>query len=132
MDKLERTRQTIGEALEELRARIFLPDVRERYKLTFIARIPGEPEMDILVTEDDRDGLSALLDRRLGNKSLGETITVAEGRCTASAGCGSCGEVPPGDCPKSRRSCGHHCDCSWTLDTCCWCGQEFGEDGEAP
>lgn len=29
-------------------------------------------------------------------------------------------------CPNSKRECGHHCDCSWSQDKCCWCGKEFG------
>lgn len=32
-------------------------------------------------------------------------------------------------CPNSRRSCGHHCDHSWTHDACCWCPARWGEDG---
>ncbi|TAL45879.1 MAG: hypothetical protein EPN91_01325 [Salinibacterium sp.] len=44
--------------------------------------------------------------------------------------CISCGEeIAKNDCPKSKRSCGHHCNCSWIHDGCCWCGQEFGDDG---
>lgn len=43
--------------------------------------------------------------------------------------CSSCGEdsCKPNECPKSRRPCGHHCNCSWSQDQCCWCGKEFGE-----
>jgi len=43
--------------------------------------------------------------------------------------CGSCGEHGPklGECSASKRICGHHCNCSWTHDECCWCGEEFGE-----
>lgn len=42
--------------------------------------------------------------------------------------CISCGEeMPEGECPKSERPCGHHCNCSWVHDACDWCGQEFGE-----
>ena len=32
-----------------------------------------------------------------------------------------------GECPKSERPCGHHCNCSWIHDCCHWCGVEFGE-----
>jgi hypothetical protein len=44
--------------------------------------------------------------------------------------CSSCGEecAPPMECPASRRQCGHHCNCSWSQDECCWCGKEFGEE----
>lgn len=42
--------------------------------------------------------------------------------------CGSCGEGSPnGECPKSKRPCGHHCNHVWTHDACDWCGKEFGE-----
>lgn len=43
--------------------------------------------------------------------------------------CGSCGEdgTEINECPKSKRPCGHHCNCSWTQDACCWCGATFDE-----
>ena len=41
---------------------------------------------------------------------------------------GSEGE-PEDECPYSRRSCGHHCNHSWSHDHCHWCDTEFGEDG---
>ena len=46
--------------------------------------------------------------------------------------CGSCGDdnCPPNECPKSKRPCGHHCNHSWSHDACCWCGVQFGEDGD--
>lgn len=44
--------------------------------------------------------------------------------------CGSCGESPEGECPESKRPCGHHCNHVWTHDVCDWCGIEFGEDTE--
>ena len=38
--------------------------------------------------------------------------------------CPSCGEgMPRGDCPQSKRVCGHHCTHTWTHDSCCWCKQ---------
>lgn len=45
------------------------------------------------------------------------------GRCT------SCNDEVQGSvsCKESRRTCGHHCECSWLWDKCCWCGEEFGE-----
>lgn len=44
--------------------------------------------------------------------------------------CLSCPEeMPRNECPKSKRRCGHHCNCSWIHDRCHWCGVEFGEDG---
>jgi hypothetical protein len=45
--------------------------------------------------------------------------------------CTSCAEgMPLNECPKSERPCGHHCNHSWSHDKCCWCGAEFGEEGE--
>ena len=44
--------------------------------------------------------------------------------------CDSCDQEPEikkHECFKSKRSCGHHCNCSWTQDECCWCGEKFGE-----
>ena len=37
-------------------------------------------------------------------------------------------ECPPNECPNSQRPCGHHCNHSWSHDSCCWCGKEFSED----
>lgn len=45
--------------------------------------------------------------------------------------CSSCGEGVRGDCSKSERPCGHHCNCSWDQDVCHWCGRTFGEDSAA-
>lgn len=57
-------RHRVAEALEDLR-RDFKEDLREKYKLTFIARLPGAEEMDIIITEDDYPELRSLIDRRL-------------------------------------------------------------------
>lgn len=47
--------------------------------------------------------------------------------------CFSCGEeAPRGDCPKSLRPCGHHCNHTWSHDACCWCSAEFGEEPAVP
>lgn len=32
-------------------------------------------------------------------------------------------------CPHSKKTCGHHCNHSWSHDSCCWCSAEWGEDG---
>lgn len=54
--------------------------------------------------------------------------------CTScmEAAAGGAEDCPRGECPKSKRSCGHHCNCSWTQDRCCWCGAEIGEDNSVP
>jgi hypothetical protein len=40
--------------------------------------------------------------------------------------CASCGDpaCPEGECPDSKRPCGHHCNHIWTHDACHWCGHE--------
>lgn len=50
--------------------------------------------------------------------------------------CISCGEVENDPdlnerCPESKHpgGCGHHCNHSWSHDTCCWCGCSWGEAG---
>lgn len=45
--------------------------------------------------------------------------------------CGSCGESPLNECPKSQRPCGHHCNHVWIHDACDWCGKEFGAEEPA-
>lgn len=44
--------------------------------------------------------------------------------------CYTCGDAsfPEGECPESKRPCGHHCNHVWTSDRCHWCGVEFGEE----
>lgn len=48
-----------------------------------------------------------------------------EGICNAE--CGTCGEIEDaeGECPRSKRVCGHHCNCVWIHDGCDWCGVRF-------
>jgi len=41
---------------------------------------------------------------------------------------GSKGE-PEGECAKSERPCGHHCNHIHSHDNCHWCGTEWGEEG---
>ena len=43
--------------------------------------------------------------------------------------CATCteGDGTPNECPKSRRECGHHCDCSYEQSKCCYCGATFGD-----
>jgi hypothetical protein len=35
-------------------------------------------------------------------------------------------------CPQSLRVCGHHCNYSWSHDTCCWCGKTWEEETDGP
>ena len=46
------------------------------------------------------------------------------------SGCASCGETDE-KCEKSKRDCGHHCNCSWEFDECCWCGKRWDDDEAA-
>ncbi len=45
--------------------------------------------------------------------------------------CLTCGEedAKKDECSKSKRTCGHHSNSSWTHDECNWCGKVFGEIG---
>lgn len=49
--------------------------------------------------------------------------------------CSTCaeGDYPKGECPSSKRPCGHHCNCSWIHDCCHWCGGQYdeGPDGDS-
>lgn len=43
--------------------------------------------------------------------------------------CFTCGEGDgsPDECPTSERTCGHHCNHSWTHDVCHWCGTTYDD-----
>lgn len=59
-------------------------------------------------------------------------VEVSSGRETSELDevCTSCEEhLKAGECPRSKRKCGHHCNHSWSHDECCWCNADFsGED----
>ena len=41
--------------------------------------------------------------------------------------CFACREnLPEGECPDSKRPCGHHSNESWDQDQCFWCGEAWG------
>ena len=61
--KLNNASEMIGAHLDKIRRDVFKPEFRERMKLTFIARDPGNPESDIFVSEDDIEGVIELLQR---------------------------------------------------------------------
>lgn len=61
--KLAAAMQVIGEHLDEIRREVFKPDTK--MKLTFIARDPGNPEADVVVSEDDLAGVAELVARSL-------------------------------------------------------------------
>lgn len=90
--------------------------------------------------EAHRGGAAArrvLPHRRAAHPPTGGTLLSMARRGSArwvagrAADCYSCGEgMPGGECPNSKRACGHHCNCSWVHDHCHWCGKEFGGDCE--
>lgn len=43
--------------------------------------------------------------------------------------CCELGDEGKDECPKAIRACGHHCNCIWYHDACCWCGAEIDDDG---
>lgn len=66
---------------------------------------------------------------------VGVAYTAAQAYRAAAdwVNCLTCTEPGSGEkdeCPQGRRPCGHHCNCSWTQDACCWCGLQFLGDGE--
>jgi len=61
-------------------------------------------------------------------RPAGESEARLRGLGTACFSCGQ--EMPTEQCPNSKRRCGHHCNCSWEQDECCWCGERFGEAAE--
>ena len=64
----------------------------------------------LLIAEAERQYRDYLFDAR------GDCATCSEG--------GALEKCPYGECEKSKRICGHHCNCIWTQDVCCWCGVE--------
>lgn len=57
-------------------------------------------------------------------------VHLGKNEMSTRAGCASCGEEVPADCPKSERPCGHHCNHSWIHDECCWCGKVWTAEDE--
>ncbi len=57
-------------------------------------------------------------------------LDIEWGECDTCAEDPTHEQYPLGECPKSLRPCGHHCNHAWEQDCCHWCGAEFGEDGE--
>lgn len=57
---------------------------------------------------------------------------LTEGLVLATVVCMACAEEvgERGECPGSSRECGHHCDCLWHQDVCCWCPAHINDDGE--
>lgn len=84
---------------------------------------------DVLAASLDSSDLSEGL-----SESVSDSLTAprSEGeRAKVDPTCASCGEGDPtGECPKSKRSCGHHCNHIWENDFCDWC--RFGLDEPSP
>jgi hypothetical protein len=62
-EKLEYLRRRVADALEREIRSLFTQPRRSAYKFTFAARLPGNDEADVLVTEDSIADVRALLDR---------------------------------------------------------------------
>lgn len=70
--------------------------------------------------------------RRSGGRYIGEMSNAQIDR-PDTPGCEDCAQRRMGYdedvCSKSQKTCGHHCNHSWTHDACCWCPARWGEEG---
>lgn len=66
-------------------------------------------------------------------EAMKKKLEDAGAKASLRADCSCCAEgLPRGECPKSERACGHHCNHSWSHDECHWCGATFvSEDAGA-
>ena len=64
--------QAMGDRMEEVRV-MFKPEIRERLKITFLVRDPDNTEMELMMSDDDPDGVRSALDRMEGRES--EVVT---------------------------------------------------------
>lgn len=67
-DKLQRAMQIVAQHLDDIEEEVFKNGAG--MKLTFIARDPSNPESDMLVSEDDLDGIAALIERSKNRKQV--------------------------------------------------------------
>lgn len=107
--RLEDAHGEIADALDRL-GRLFDP----RMKLTFVAHLPGSPEVEVVVTNASMADLRAVLDR-------------SETRDPRSC--------PPGACVYVRRRAGGSpdvADSDETVSYCRDCGREEPGSGEFP
>ncbi len=115
-ETINELRTILQQAVEAMRALSEQIDSRSRSDMTMDLRKPML-KVDYALTAAE--------------KVLGEKKESSMPDKDISDECCSCGEeIPKNDCPKSKRLCGHHCNCSWIHDACCWCGKEFGEESE--
>lgn len=71
-----------------------------------------------------------------GNATLATLRTAQRVFLGTVEGCDTCPELGSeglDECPSSKRTCGHHCNCGWTASVCDWCGATGDPDtGEFP
>lgn len=67
-DKLQAAMRIIGQYLDSIEREVFKKG--SNMKLTFIARDPGNPEADMLVSEDDLAEIIALVHRSVTRKGV--------------------------------------------------------------
>jgi len=60
----EEVHEKITETLAKLRRELFMPEVR----LTLLARLPGDREADVLVTDDSLGAIRVAIDRAEGRR----------------------------------------------------------------
>lgn len=134
--QIEKLRKALQEGCKE--ATDYLaegPDDADVQVRLQIARNTAARATDVVVAARCA-GRASVFETYLGELDAGEQRSAealsAEGGLEPDAlECSSCGEnCPRGECEKSKRPCGHHCNHSWSHDGCCWCGIEFR--GETP
>jgi hypothetical protein len=82
------------------------------------------------------EGLKDLLAKHYGTDSamIQSVLNAVNSEEDKLEACGTCGMgdlIEKERCPKSKLSCGHHCNHIWTHDECDWCKKTFGpEDSE--
>lgn len=67
MTDVERIRERVVEALVDLEP-LFVPGM----KLTFIARLPDDPEAEMVITADDPHEVLSVIERRIAAEELVE------------------------------------------------------------
>lgn len=91
------------------------------YKAIDDTEVTGLYDMPTVFRSLSRDGAVAKVKRRRERLRRRNAWVPGED-------CWSCGEkMPVNECPDSRRSCGHHCNHSWSHDACDWCGAAFAD-----
>jgi len=131
-DTAKSVRQTLDALAEEIRdferfePRTHAPD-EESYIEKFERENPGG--MARAAAEEDAEDRA---ERELWDVTLADGLDDPAAAEEEKDECVSCGEgMPGGECSKSKRSCSHHCNHSWSSATCCWCGETIEDEESA-